>query len=53
MFTATIRVTGVGRLADFRERLRFLMVRDGDAEPYTEPHTPEAVTASTAAGVAT
>jgi hypothetical protein len=36
---ATIRVTGVGRLADFRERLRFLMVRDIDAEEYTEHHT--------------
>ncbi|HWA39074.1 MAG TPA: hypothetical protein VG873_14550 [Burkholderiales bacterium] len=43
MFTATIRVTGVGRLADFRERLRFLMVRDIDAEPYTEHHTEEAL----------
>lgn len=41
MFTATIRVTGVGRLADFRERLRHLMVRDMDAEDYTEHHTDE------------
>lgn len=41
MFTATIRVTGVGRLAEFRERLRFLMVRDIDADPYTEHHTGE------------
>ena len=41
MFTATIRVTGVGRLADFRERLRYLMVRDMDAEDYTEHHTAE------------
>jgi hypothetical protein len=40
---ATIRVTGVGRLADFRERLRFLMVRDIDAEEYTEHHTEEAL----------
>lgn len=38
-FTATVRVTGVGRLADFRERLRWLMVRDVDAEDYTEHHT--------------
>ena len=38
MFTATIRVTGVGRLEDFRERLRQLMVRDIDAEDYTEHH---------------
>jgi hypothetical protein len=43
VFTATIRVTGVGRLADFRERLRVLMVRDIDAEPYTEHHTEEAL----------
>jgi len=32
MFTAVVRVTGAGRLADFRERLRWLMVRDEDAE---------------------
>ena len=41
MFTAVVRVTGVGRLAEFRERLRFLMVRDIDAEDYTEHHTDE------------
>ena len=41
MFTAVVRVTGVGRLAEFRERLRFLMVRDVDAEDYTEHHSPE------------
>jgi hypothetical protein len=39
VFTATIRVTGVGRLADFREHLRVLMVRDIDAEEYTEHHS--------------
>jgi hypothetical protein len=38
MFTAVVRVSGVGRLADFRERLRWLMVRDPDAEDYTEHH---------------
>ena len=38
MFTAVVRVTGAGRLDDFRERLRWLMVRDVDAEPYTEHH---------------
>ena len=38
MFTAVVRVTGTGRLADFRERLRWLMVRDVDAEAYTEHH---------------
>ena len=37
-FTAVVRVTGAGRLADFRERLRWLMVRDADAEEYTEHH---------------
>ena len=38
MFTAVVRVSGVGRLADFRERVRWLMVRDPDAEDYTEHH---------------
>jgi hypothetical protein len=38
LFTAVVRVTGVGRLAEFRERVRWLMVRDMDAEPYTEHH---------------
>ena len=33
-----MRISGVGRLADFRERLRWLMVRDVDAEDYTEHH---------------
>jgi hypothetical protein len=37
-FTAVVRITGAGRLADFRERLRWLMVRDADAEDYTEHH---------------
>ena len=37
-FSAIVRVTGAGRLADFRERLRWLMVRDMDAEDYTEHH---------------
>jgi hypothetical protein len=31
-------VSGAGRLADFRERLRWLMVRDPEAEDYTEHH---------------
>lgn len=39
-FTAVVRVTGAGRLADFRDRLRWLMVRDIDAEEYTEHHAP-------------
>ncbi len=38
MFTAVVRITGAGRLEDFRERLRWLMVRDADAEDYTEHH---------------
>jgi hypothetical protein len=38
VFTAVVRITGAGRLADFRERLRWLMVRDPDAEDYTEHH---------------
>jgi hypothetical protein len=38
VFTAVVRVSGAGRLADFRERLRWLMVRDADAEEYTEHH---------------
>ena len=38
MFTAVVRITGAGRIADFRERLRWLMVRDPDAEDYSEHH---------------
>jgi len=38
MFTAVVRITGAGRLADFREELRWLLVRDPDAEDYTEHH---------------
>ena len=38
VFRAVVRVTGAGRLEDFRERLRWLMVRDIDAEDYTEHH---------------
>jgi len=37
-FRAVVRVTGTGRLEDFREHLRWLMVRDIDAEDYTEHH---------------
>jgi hypothetical protein len=37
-FRAVVRVTGAGRIEDFRERLRGLMVRDIDAEDYTEHH---------------
>lgn len=33
-----MRISGAGRLTDFRERLRWLMVRDIDAEEYTEHH---------------
>jgi hypothetical protein len=38
LFTAVVRITGAGRLDDFRERLRWLMVRDEDGEEYTEHH---------------
>ena len=37
-FTAVVRITGAGRLADFRERLRRLLVRDPEAEDYSEHH---------------
>jgi hypothetical protein len=33
-----VRITGAGRLADFRERLRWLMVRDAETEDYSEHH---------------
>jgi hypothetical protein len=38
VFTAVVRISGAGRLADFRERLRWLMVRDAESEDYTEHH---------------
>ena len=37
-FTAVVRVEGPGRLGDFRERLRWLMVREIDAEDFIEHH---------------
>lgn len=38
-FVATLRVSGLGaRIEDFRERVRYLMVRDIDAERYSEHH---------------
>jgi hypothetical protein len=40
-FSATVRVIGAaGRFEDFRERVRRLLVRDIDAECYTEHHAP-------------
>jgi len=40
-FTAVVRVIGeAGRFEDFRERVRWLMVRDIDAEACTEHHRP-------------
>jgi hypothetical protein len=40
-FSAVVRVTGsAGRFEDFQERVRWLLVRDADAEPYTEHHVP-------------
>lgn len=40
MLTAMVRVTGTGRLGEFGERVRWLMVRDPDAPraDYTEHH---------------
>ena len=40
MLTAVVRVTGSGRLEEFGERVRWLMVRDADAAraEYTEHH---------------
>jgi hypothetical protein len=38
VFTAVVRISGAGRLVDFREHLRRLMVRDPEAEDYTEHH---------------
>jgi len=36
---AIVRVSGsVGRFEDFRERIRWLLVRDPDTDPYTEHH---------------
>ena len=43
MFTAVVRVTGVGRLEEFRERLRWLMVREVDAEVFSEHHLADAL----------
>ena len=38
-FTAIVRVTGsAGRFEEFRERVRWLLVRDPDTDPYTEHH---------------
>ena len=37
--TAVVRVTGsAGRFEEFRERVRRLLVRDPDTDPYTEHH---------------
>lgn len=41
-FAAVIRVTGRAQhLEGFRERVRWLLVRDIDAEPYSEHHAPD------------
>ena len=40
--SAVVRVTGgAGRFADLRERIRWLLVRDPDVDPYTEHHAPD------------
>jgi hypothetical protein len=37
--TAVVRVTGsAGRFEEFRERVRWLLVREPDVDPYTEHH---------------
>jgi len=37
--SAVVRVTGsAGRFEEFRERVRWLLVRDPDTDPYTEHH---------------
>ena len=37
--TAIVRVTGsAGRFEEFRERVRWLLVRDPDCDPFTEHH---------------
>jgi hypothetical protein len=42
MASAIVRVTGAaGRFEEFRERIRWLLVRDPDVDPYTEHHGPE------------
>jgi hypothetical protein len=38
-FTAIVRITGPGRIEEFREHVRWLMVRDVDAEAFTEHHS--------------
>jgi len=38
-YTAIIRVIGsAGRFEDFRERVRWLLVREPDVDPFTENH---------------
>ncbi len=42
--SAVVRVTGsAGRFEEFRERVRWLLVRDPDTDPYTEHHGAEAL----------
>ena len=37
--TAIVRVTGsAGRFDEFRERVRWMLVRDPDVDPFTEHH---------------
>lgn len=38
--TAIVRVTGAGRFEEFRERVRWLLVREPDCDPFTEHHAP-------------
>jgi len=42
MATAIVRVTGdAGRFREFQERVRWMLVRDPDVDPYTEHHEPD------------
>src|SRR5215813_3543195 len=42
MATAIVRVTGdAGRFGEFQERVRWLLVRDPDVDPFTEHHGPQ------------
>lgn len=40
--TAIVRVIGsAGRFEEFRERVRWLLVREPDCDPFTEHHAPD------------
>ena len=50
-FSAVVRVTGsAGRFEEFRERVRWLLVRDPDTDPYSEHHGAQGLEYRFAAG---